>query len=263
MSGSIVSKTTAILWFQEAVKGHAATTLTNYDNDLLPQIAAGSRIEIGQELYEFNSNDNIGGNWAGIANDTQVYIMFEASGSTAGAFFETTAPVWDDSKQGWYGTGALAAYRYLFRLYKDSSGNYTNKTKYESQNNFYFPNRVECGALDSGGNGTPLKFKEFDIGDWNMDTTASVPVTATGVTGTKIRMIDVQIRPDSGATTAQYPLNMYNTGGTGIVNGGVSGYQQGANSVISLYRTTGGFFDSTNFDATSYNRGWVTVWYTE
>ena len=30
---------------------------------------------------------------------------------------------------------------------------------------------------------------------------------------------------------------------------------------VILYRRTGGDFDATDYDATSYNRGWITIWY--
>ena len=32
---------------------------------------------------------------------------------------------------------------------------------------------------------------------------------------------------------------------------------------ITLSRTNGGTYDSTGYDSTSYNRGWVTIWYEE
>jgi len=102
--------------------GYQAISLTNYDNDNEPQIAAGSKVEIGGALFEAVSNENISG-WAGISNSSDVYIKLIVSGATATAEFTDTPPTWSTSKQGWYNGDD----RYIGGLYKDGSGNYTDK----------------------------------------------------------------------------------------------------------------------------------------
>jgi len=49
--------------------GYQAISLTNYNNDLEPQIAAGSKVEIGSALFEAAANESISG-WAGIGTCT-------------------------------------------------------------------------------------------------------------------------------------------------------------------------------------------------
>lgn len=102
--------------------GYQAISLTNYDNDLEPQIAAGSKVEIGSALFEAAANESISG-WAGIGNDSDVYIKLVVSGATATAAFTTAAPTWSTSKQGWY----VGNDRYVGGLYKDAGGNYIRK----------------------------------------------------------------------------------------------------------------------------------------
>lgn len=99
-----------------------------------------------------------------------------------------------------------------------------------------------------------LRTEIIDIGDWNMDSTASVNVSLSGVASDDaIRHLSVIIRNDAG--TNFYPLE--------ILNGGLpSGLWSigGGNITLSRIASTG-LFDSTNFDSTSYNRGWVyLVW---
>lgn len=106
-------------------------------------------------------------------------------------------------------------------------------------------------------------FKTLNIGDWDMDATATVQV-AHGLSATEwktIKNIDAIIRND--ADGIYYP----------IVGGGVQGWIVGVSEPtdcwiwnfeatdIYLARKTGGTFDSTNFNATSYNRGFIRFQY--
>ena len=105
----------------------------------------------------------------------------------------------------------------------------------------------------------PVKFslntKIYDIGDWNMDTTASVSV-AHNLTHTKIRAVTVLIRGDSGTTAQTLPT--YDPPGTSLEA------VEFDNTNVNIYRATAGFFDgSAEYDATSYNRGWIVVQYTD
>jgi len=99
-----------------------------------------------------------------------------------------------------------------------------------------------------------LKTKVIDIGDWNMDASATKSVTH-GLTQTKIRAVSAMIRSDS--DTSYLPLNC--TSSTDVIAGGVD---TGGISGIILRRTAGGRFDNTSYDtASSYNRGWITITY--
>ncbi|MEN6333794.1 MAG: hypothetical protein ABFE01_05995, partial [Phycisphaerales bacterium] len=96
MAGSQV--TVAASCIEKQRLGYQAISLTNFASDTdEPQIAAGSKVEIGDALFEFSGNESITG-WAGIANSSDVYIHLTVSGSSVTASFSTTAPTWDTAK---------------------------------------------------------------------------------------------------------------------------------------------------------------------
>lgn len=113
--------------------------------------------------------------------------------------------------------------------------------------------------------------KIVDIGDWNMRKTAGGGTTAKQVThniGTRptggVVSIIGFIRDDSGSyyhpILGGYPLlGSVNPEGLGAVNTMQIKICEIDNSNIVLIATTGSSFDSTNFDATSYNRGWIEI----
>jgi hypothetical protein len=105
-------------------------------------------------------------------------------------------------------------------------------------------------------NSIQLRTKVVEIGDWDMDADSSVPVAHGIADFTKIREITAMIRDD--ADIARTPLNAFSSV-SGLIGGGV--LQAGATTVI-LDRLTGGGFDSTNFNSTGFNRGWITITYT-
>jgi hypothetical protein len=96
--------------------------------------------------------------------------------------------------------------------------------------------------------------KIIEIGDWDMDANATVTV-AHGVTDSKIRSVSAMIRDDSNAF---FNLINYVDASTIAAQGGVAGYNSGN---IVLARLTGGAFDSASFNATAFNRGWITIVY--
>lgn len=250
--------------------GYQSVSLTNFSSDTLePTVAAGSKIEIGDALFEFAVNESITG-WAGIANSSDVYIHLTVSGASVAASFSTAAPTWDTAKQGWYS----GSDRVIGGLYKDGSGNYARKWLYEEKQvasvKRYGNGAVElAGALYGSGYGaaligegglqigaadTPMLRKIIEIGDWNMDSTEAVEV-AHGLTNSKIRKISVMIRGDNANNV--HPLDAWFSG----VHLGGFFILQSTPTVVSLVRTAGGIFDSESFDSTSYNRGWIVIEY--
>lgn len=101
------------------------------------------------------------------------------------------------------------------------------------------------GGIDAGGNGTYLKRKILEIGNWNMDSLTTFYV-AHGLSISNIRRVTTLIRDD--ANTSYYNFESYGSFFIGVTN-------------ISLSRTASSLFDSTSFDSTSYNRGWVIIEY--
>jgi hypothetical protein len=111
-----------------------------------------------------------------------------------------------------------------------------------------FPNKIE----DTSATPVVLQPLCLDIGNWNMDSTDSVSV-AHGLTLTKIRHASAMIRGDG-------DNNYFPIAATPVASLGA--YIELIDSTeIIISRTANSFFDSTAFDSTSYNRGWIMIWY--
>ncbi len=104
--------------------------------------------------------------------------------------------------------------------------------------------------------GITLNETIIEIGDWNMDSTGTLNV-AHGLTYTKIRGVHGVIKDDAG--TNYYPL----TTGYDIASSMDASIYAFDTTNVKLTRKASGFFDSVNFDSTSYNRGWITIKYTD
>ena len=92
-----------------------------------------------------------------------------------------------------------------------------------------------------------------NIGDWDMDATASVSVTHGIADYSKIRGIEVMIRPD--AATSLVPLNTANNT-TGVAAGLIG---QTSSTTTALFRVAGEQFDNVGYDSTSFNRGFLVI----
>ena len=116
-------------------KGYHQLTLTEYDTTTVPAIAAGSAIECNGALYKFDTEEAISTTdpvtSAAVADGT-VYVVIVPGATTCTAAFTATAPTWSDSKQGWYGTGGQANYRYVGGMGK-STTYYYEKFLYDKQ----------------------------------------------------------------------------------------------------------------------------------
>ena len=108
------------------------------------------------------------------------------------------------------------------------------------------------------GSSVDYAIKTIDIGDWDMDAdTTKIIFHGLSVTEWQtIRSISVIIRNDVDAI--YYKLESL-IDVDGYLAGGVQSF---TSTKILLNRRLLGFFDSVDFDSTSYNRGWVTVQYT-
>lgn len=211
--------------------GFAAVSLTHFTDTAEPSIASGSKIEISGALYEFTA-DETGTGWGGIGASNTVYILLTPSGASVSWSYTTTAPTWDTAKQGFYS----GSNRVIGGLYKDAGGLYTSKWL------------CDANCMQR------TQKKTIEIGDWNMDTTANVQVPH-GLTVTSIRTISAMVRTDD--DNSRIPLDAFTDGADpALVGGGVS-YADATS--ISLWRRTGGRFDTTDYNATTYNRGWITI----
>ena len=100
-----------------------------------------------------------------------------------------------------------------------------------------------------------LKTKIIDIGDWDMDATVTVNI-AHGLTLGNIRTVQVEIRNDSGGTDIQ--LSLTTADNSGVAEGNIL---KGGTNIVLTRRASPGVFDSTSYDSTSFNRGWVVIQY--
>ncbi len=214
--------------------GHINIGLTNFDNDSLPAIAQGSKVEIGGAYFVAASDQAVGGS---ASASTVNYIYIETNGDVV---WSTTAPTWDDTKSGWYnGTNRAVA-----RVYRDGSSNYIDKYVY-SENQISSIREVNAGVL--------LVPKVIEIGDWDMDGTGSVNI-AHGLDEEKIRSVEVVIRQDLPSTN-KFHLDHHAAAADAEGN-----YIWGVTNIV-LGRFLSGAFDTTDFEDTGFNRGWVTIWY--
>lgn len=93
----------------------------------------------------------------------------------------------------------------------------------------------------------------LEIGDWNMQSGGITVLHHLDYT--KIIGVRGSIRND--ADTGRYPLGL-EPGGSVTFAASISGW---TSTYIQLIRLLGGAFDSVNFNATGYNRGWLIVDY--
>jgi len=96
-------------------------------------------------------------------------------------------------------------------------------------------------------------FKVVNIGDWDMDTNNFATVNHGVSDYNKIRSVNVIIRND--ANTNYYTILQ------GAATGASAWITQISSTQVSLEREPAGDYDNTDFDSTSYNRGWVTIGY--
>lgn len=118
-------------------------------------------------------------------------------------------------------------------------------------------NDLYVGAISYGNEGTKWMFKEIEIGDWNMNYSAAGSDTvsvAHGLSATEwktARDFGAIIRNDLDTEYSDF------TSKDTAANGQMNFYIESTNFV--LYHRPN--FNTTNYDATSYNRGWITFMY--
>ena len=102
-----------------------------------------------------------------------------------------------------------------------------------------------------------LHTKIIEIGDWNMDATITVAVVHGIADFKKIRTVTVMIRNNT--DSIYHPFIITDNSGADLHIGGWINFVN--STTVSLDRITGGLFDTTSYNSTSYNRGWITIVY--
>ena len=122
---------------------------------------------------------------------------------------------------------------------------------------------------DQGTGAGLLKCKVINIGDWNLQATTTLDldalITGAGIALVNIRNMAIVLRND--ANDKGYPVPWYGNAQQGVVlytNGSTAyifAYFYITQGTWTLTKETTGTPDYSDWDATSYNRGWITVWY--
>lgn len=118
---------------------------------------------------------------------------------------------------------------------------------------------IANGILSNGINtdNVLLKTKKISIEDWDMVADDFVAVTHGIIDAlTKVRSMDVVILNDTGSQITPL-VGQFTVSGVDKLSGS---FQLGATSIV-LSRVIGGIFDDASFNATSFNRGFVTITY--
>jgi hypothetical protein len=237
MAGNQISTSVSIL--NSGLSGFLGVSLTNYETSALSAIAAGSCVEIGGAFFLFGSETAINASsWTAITTATSAYLQLTPSGSAGSQIitpsWTAAAPVWSESKQGWY-TSAGSIIRVIGSCYKASATRQETKTLYVKGRDRIF-------------------IKKINIGSWDMDATGSLTVdTCIG----NIIDISVKIVNDSGA---YLPANTYlplNTNYSAAING----HAYNTLASVTMVRVGGGIFDGTDYNDTTINRGYIVVTY--
>jgi len=229
--------------------GYMRVSLTNFSGTVASAIATGSVLECAGSIYTFTETAISLASGTASA-DVAVYytVIPSAGGTTVSVVMDDTTPVWVDAKQGFY-LSAASLTRAIGGCYIDGANQYKNKFLYTGENLDY------CHWT---GNTRPLLKEILDIGEWNMDATASKTLYPTGKT-TKIYSVTVAIH-DDGANQIE---NLDTNHGTPSVGTGYWILNDSTNA-LTLYRIAGGQFDGPNWDGTAStiaNRGFVFIVY--
>lgn len=229
---------TSVSIISSGLKGYQAVSLTNFGTSAESVIAAGSAVEITNAFFLASGDITPqASTWTAITTTNTAYITLTPSGSTGSqiltAKYNDTEPVWNDQKQGWY-VSSGSVIRYIGGVVKNSDTKYDDAFLLESRQ----------GELASA---------VMEIGDWNMDLTGNVTLVHPVADGNnRIRYITVSIRDNAGTTVR--PIQFV----SGLAPSG--SVRWGVNSV-TVDRATAGHFNNATYDSTSFNRGWVTIWF--
>jgi hypothetical protein len=240
MAGAQISTSVSI--FGVGLLGFIGVSLTNYETSGLSAIAAGSCVEIGGAFFNFPAQETINASsWSAIASAANAYLALTPSG-TAGSQILTASwvanvPVWSESKQGWYASAGSIT-RVIGSAYKVSATQQETKTLYVKGRDRIFTKKIEIGSW----NMVSTYYKEIVV-NTSIPLSAEAFIIKDGITLTNIEI---------------YPINYYFEGSTA---GGLNFIYYLGRLIVNLLRTTSGRFDSTDYNDTANNRGYVIITY--
>jgi hypothetical protein len=113
------------------------------------------------------------------------------------------------------------------------------------------------GGIDAGSSGTALKCKVLEIGDWDIDSDYYTNVAhGLGTDWKNVRSIDATIRNDDDNRYYKFLDTQWEDSPSFYHDI----YIDSTNVRLEV-NVHNALFRTTDFDSTSYNRGWITIWY--
>jgi hypothetical protein len=112
------------------------------------------------------------------------------------------------------------------------------------------------GTLATTDATNPIRTRVVEIGDWNMDTATSKSVTH-GLDVTKIIGVSGVIRNDTDSNRYALTPGMY----VKVTSNHLQAWITSIVSTVIYLEHAGEQYNNTNFDSTSYNRGWLVIQY--
>lgn len=229
-TGGVDKKITKDNLFLDIIKKYMAIQLTEYTTTTVPQIAGSGACEINGVIYTNTSAITITGS---TSNSTWYDILLTPSGSSyTASFIARGTGVWSDSKQGLYSGNN----RVVACVYRDGSGNFIRKNTIVV---------IDRSVL-----------LNFEIGDWNMQSTTTLNIAHGLAIDDIVGTGKVLIKYDTG--TQIIPLTISLLTGSNLSGDGDISF---SSTNLILERRSTGIFDSANFNATSFNRGWAPIKY--
>jgi len=232
--------------------GHDKLTLTHLLDTTVPAIAAGSIIDISGDLFSAGSEESISTtdpHTSTTVVDGLIYIFVNSA--TGLAYFTATIPTWSDSKQGWYGTGGYAGYRYLnYHIYK-SSTTYYKRGKINLQG--FRAHMSASQAIPNIGTGA-VKIN-FDTEEYDYDSCFSTSNKRFTAVVSGLYMIEINVVIDALSAGDYFYLGITSTGtrysGTVKNYSGTGAANQVINITIYEYFTAGQYFEMTGVTQTT------------
>lgn len=114
MSGTLINIKTSEVEAQRV--GYISMSYADItDSSVNYDFAAGSKCEVAGALYEFTADEDGDSTSviAGYSVGDYFYFKIVPNSGTCTIVATKTRPIWDDAKQGYYGTGASATHRYI------------------------------------------------------------------------------------------------------------------------------------------------------
>lgn len=213
---------TAIMSTAQAMRnGHFALSLTEMDSTTIPQIAAGSIIDLNGTLIYFDADETIGGTPV----DGVTYIKLIYSSGTVTAEWTATAPVFNTSLNGWYGTAGSSGHRYVAKTIK-ATANYSGKLLLDNSN---IPYIYETQTQNSTGSWTAGATRTLTF-------TFSTLSTVVGITA-----IDLKTLSDVGIVTAANIESIVVSTNTVVITLRSNGSSSATNNFAAATLTVAGY----------------------